>query len=325
MKVEEMVQRQRNSMASEESQLQTRVAWSYYNEGQTQAAIAQKYGVTRAKVNKILQECRASGLVQIIINSDEASCAEVEGLLEQRFGLMKAIVVPTPAKESHLHAAIGETAGTYVSKHLRDGQGLGIGWGKTLRASLEGVVQRPPSMVSIVSLFGGLPRSETTNPYDVAAVFSRRLNVSKCHYIAAPMYVTSEQVRKILMSQPMFEHIFEKATEVDMALIGAGDLTQLSTNVLLGALTDKEWKSLLDANSVGEVFGYFLDKSGQPIDHPINRRFMGADLSCLKQIPIKIVASGGIQKVSIIKAVLEGGYADILVTDEVTAWAVYNS
>ena len=312
-------------MSSEETKLQTRVAWSYYNEGKTQAEIALKQGVTRAKVNRILQDCRDSGLVQIIINAEEASCAEVEGLLEKTFGLVKAIVVPTPAKEVHLHSAIGETAGAYVSKHLRDGQGLGLGWGKTLRASLGGVKQRPPCAVSIVSLFGGLPRSETTNPYDVAAVFARRLNVGQCNYIAAPMYVASEQVRKILMSQPMFENVFKKAEEVDMALIGAGDLTQLSTNVLLGALTVEEWKSLLQADSVGEVFGYFLDKDGKPINHPINKRFMGADLVHLKQIPIKVVASGGIQKVPIIKAVLRAGYADILVTDEVTARAVYDS
>lgn len=312
-------------MSNEETKLQTRVAWSYYNEGKTQAEIAIKQGVTRAKVNRILQDCRDSGLVQIIINAEEASCAEVEGLLEKQFGLVKAIVVPTPAKEVHLHSAIGETAGAYVSKHLRDGQGLGLGWGKTLRASLEGVKQRPPCDVSIVSLFGGLPRSETTNPYDVAAVFARRLNVAQCNYIAAPMYVASEEVRKILMSQPMFGNVFKKAEEVDMALIGAGDLTQLSTNVVLGALTGQEWKSLLQADSVGEVFGYFLDKNGIPIDHPINNRFMGADLAHLKQIPIKVVASGGIQKVPIIKAVLRAGYANILVTDEVTARAVYDS
>lgn len=312
-------------MSSEETKLHTRVAWSYYNEGKTQAQIAAKQGVTRAKVNRILQDCRDSGLVQIIINAEEASCAEVEGLLEKRFGLVKAIVVPTPAKEAHLHSAIGETAGAYVSKHLRDGQGLGLGWGRTLRASLEGVKQRSPCDVSLVSLFGGLPRSETTNPYDVASVFARRLNVAKCNYIAAPMYVTSEEVRKILMSQPMFENVFKKAEEVDMALIGAGDLTQLSTNVVLGALTAQEWKSLLQADSVGEVFGYFLDKNGTPIDHPINKRFMGADLNHLKQIPTKVVASGGIQKVPIIKAVLKAGYANILVTDEVTARAVYDS
>ncbi len=308
----------------ENRQLQTRLAWSYYNEGLTQAEIAKKHGITRAKVNKILQDCRDEGLVQIIINAEEASCAEVEFHLERTFGLVKAIVVPTPAKEKHLYAAIGETAGAHVSKHLRDGQSLGLGWGKTLRASLGGVQQRTPGDISIVSLFGGLPRSGTTNPYDIAAVFSRRLNVSQCHYIAAPMYVTSEEVRKTLMIQPMFEKVFRRAVDVDMALIGAGDLTTRSTNVVLGALTKEEWHSLLDAGSVGEVFGYFLDENGNIIDHPINRRFMGADLDQLKKIPSKVVASGGMQKVPAIKAILKAGYADILVTDEVTAKAVLN-
>jgi DNA-binding transcriptional regulator LsrR (DeoR family) len=312
-------------MPSDEKQLQTRIAWSYYNESLTQAEIAAKHGLTRARVNKILQDCRDNGLVQIIINAEEASCAEVECVLEKKYGLIKAIVVPTPVKEKHLYSAIGETAGAYVSRHLRDGQSLGLGWGKTLRASLGGVQQRAAGETSIVSLFGGLPRSGTTNPYDVAAVISRRLNVSRCHYIAAPMYVTSEEVRRILMTQPMFEKVFRRAIDVDMALIGAGDLTVRSTNVVLGALTKDEWHSLLEAGSVGEVFGYFLDAHGKPIDHPINNRFMGADLDQLKNIPTKVIASGGVHKVPIIRALLQEGYADILVTDEITAKAVLDT
>lgn len=306
-------------MVYEEKQLQTRVAWSYYNEEMTQADIAEKLGIPRARVNRILQECRESGLVQIIINAETTSCVSSERQLEKRYGLVRAIVVPTPVKEKHLYAAIGKTAGAYIAGNLRDGQGLGLGWGKTLRASVGGLQQRSPGDLSIVSLFGGLPRSGTTNPYDVAAMFSRKLNVAKCHYIAAPMYVTSEEVRKTLMSQPMFGRIFERAAEVDMALIGAGDLTVRSTNVVLGALTKEEWHSLLDAGSVGEVFGYFLDDKGNPLDHSLNRRFMGADLEKLKAIPAKVIASGGVQKVPIIRALLRQGFADVLITDEVTA------
>lgn len=307
---------------SNEDRLLIRIAWAYYNEGLTQAEIASKLGITRARVNKLLQDCRESGLVQIIINADEASCAEIESKLEKRYGLVRAMVVPTPVKEKHLYAAIGETAGAYVSNNLRDGQSLGLGWGKTLRASLGGVVQRGMSERSIVSLFGGLPRSGMTNPYDIAAAFARRLNVSKCYYIAAPMHVTSEETRTTLMTQPMLERVLQLAVEVDMALVGAGDLTVRSTNVVFGALSESEWRSLLAADSVGEVFGYFLDRDGKPVDHPINRRFMGADLHRLQKIPTKVVASGGIRKVPIIQAVLRAGYADIFVTDEVTAQAV---
>lgn len=312
-------------MTSEERILQTRVAWRYYHEGSTQADIAVQLGITRARVNKILQECHDQGVVQIIINAEWASCVEIESELEKKFGLTQAIVVPTPTKEQHIYGAIGKAAGNYISDHLRDGQGLGLGWGKTLRASIGGISQRATEDISLVSLFGGLPHSGATNPYDVAAMFSRRFNVTNTYYIAAPMYVSSEQIRKTLMTQPMFESIFERAADVDIALIGAGDLTARSTNVLLGALTKEEWRSLLDGGAVGEVFGYFLDEHGKPLDHPLNRRIMSADLEQLRRIPLKVIATGGLQKVAIITALLQGNFSDVLITDEVTAEAVLKS
>lgn len=305
--------------SNREEQLFARVAWAYYNDEMTQAEIARKMGLTRARVNRILQLCREGGLVQILINSDLSSCVEAETELERRYGLRKAVVVPTPVRESKLHSAIGKAAGWYVSEHLRDGQDLGLGWGRTLRASARGLRQRQPGAVSVISLFGGLPKSGTTNPYDVASVFSRMLSAQDCFYIAAPMYVTSEDVRATLMTQPMFAENFSRAVEVDMALIGAGDLTGQSTNVLLGAVTEGEWRSLLECGAVGEVFGYFLDAHGKLVDHPLNRRFMGADLERLRGIPRKVVAAGGVHKESILRALLEQGLADVLVTDEEAA------
>lgn len=305
-----------------DEELMTRVAWAYYNEELTQAEIASRLGLTRARVNRMLQECRESGLVQILINSETAGCVALERRLERRYGLVKAVVVPTPARENKLYAAIGMAAGMYVSESLRDGQSLGLGWGKTLRAAARGLRQRPAGEVSIVSLFGGLPHSATTNPYDVASVFARKLSAVECYFIAAPMYVSSEAVREVLISQAMFDEVFERASRVDMALVGAGDLTTRSTNVDLGALTREEWYSLLDAGAVGEIFGYFLDETGRPVDHPLNNRFMGSDFTRLKDIPCKVVASGGGHKARILKAVLEGGHAEVLITDEMAAQAV---
>lgn len=309
-------------MAEKQSDLYARVAWAYYNEDLTQADIAARMGMTRARVNRILQECREIGLVQVIINTDVAGCAEAELGLERVFGLSKAVVIPTPAREKHLYTSIGKAAGAYLSGCIRDNQELGLGWGTTLRASGRALVRRDPGGIRIVSLFGGLPSSSTTTPYDVASVFSRRLKAEECYYIAAPMYVSSEEVRETLMSQQMFANIFERAAEVDMALIGSGDLTNRSTNVNLGAITEEEWKSLRESGAVGEVFGYFLNTEGKAVDHPLNRRFMGADLPRLKAIPVKVLAAGGLHKVPILKAALGGGYVDVLVTDEMTANAL---
>lgn len=303
----------------ESLELHARIAWAYYNEDMTQAEIAKRLGMARARVNRILQECRETGLVQVIINSDVTGCAEAEHALERDYGLSKAIVVPTPSREKHLYTAIGKAAGDYLSKRIRNGQSLGLGWGTTLRASGKSLVQRGESDIRIVSLFGGLPSSSTTTPYDVASVFSRRLGASECYYVAAPMYVSSEQVRSTLMSQKMFATIFDLAPEVDIAFIGSGDLTNRSTNLNLGAITEEERKSLRKAGAVGELFGALLDADGQPADHPLNRRRMGADVNDLRRIPLKILAAGGLHKVPIIRAGLAGSFVDVLVTDELTA------
>lgn len=301
-----------------DEELNARVAWAYYQEDMTQAEIAERMNLTRARVNRILQACRKSGMVRISIDMD-TTCVREEHAIERRYGISRAMVVPTPGRERAINQAIGKTAGAYLSSILRNGQTLGLGWGTTLRDAWRGLEPTEFEDLTIVSLFGGLPSSSTTTPYDVAAAMARKLAASDCYYIAAPMYVTDETMRETLMSQPMFADIFDRAVHVDAALIGAGDLTNRSTNLRLGAVSRDEWESLRSAGAVGEIFGYFFDAEGNVVDHSLNRRFMGADIAKLKRIPVKIAAVGGLHKLPIIRAALAGGYIDVLIIDEQTA------
>ncbi|GEP54894.1 hypothetical protein [Reyranella soli] len=84
----------------EDSAVVARVCWSYFKEGQTQEAVAQRLGPTRKCVNRILNDARASGFVQITINDPISACAEPEAGLQSAFGLRRAIVVPTPPADA---------------------------------------------------------------------------------------------------------------------------------------------------------------------------------------------------------------------------------
>jgi DNA-binding transcriptional regulator LsrR (DeoR family) len=81
----------------EEERLMVRLAWACEIEGITQAAAAERFGITRLKVNKTLAEARRRGIVRISINSPYGPCAEMEAELISRFDLADAIVVPSPA------------------------------------------------------------------------------------------------------------------------------------------------------------------------------------------------------------------------------------
>lgn len=308
-----------NTPYLKEEQLQARVAWFYYKEELTQAEIGQLLGITRARVNRILQICREAGMVTISINARFAECVELERRLQQTYGLVRAVVTPTPVHERTLYDVLGMAAGDYLSNNLRDGQSLGLGWGKTLRAGINHIEQRFSSNITMVSLFGGLPRNATTNPYDIASLFARRLGVDECYYITAPMFVANGEVREMLMAQESLARVFQRAEKLDMALVGAGDLTAKATNVVLEALSNEEWKSLLQAGAIGELFNHFLDANGELVEHSINQRVMSPPLESLLQIPHIVVAAGGLQKAPILRAILSRGYIHALITDEETA------
>ena len=63
----------------------------------------------------------------------------------------------------------------------------------------------------------------------------------------------------------------------------------------------------------------FLDKDGQLVRSPIEDRLISTPLERLKAMPNVIGLAAGDSKIEAIRAVLRGGYLDILITDESTA------
>lgn len=306
----------------DEEQLLSRVAWLYFNEDLTQAEIGERLGITRLKVNRLLQSGRNQGLIRVVINTRFRECVALEGRLAKEFGLARAIVVPSPERGPEgLCPAIGRPAGEYVSTTLGDGQALGVGWGNTLREAIGGIVVRNFRDITITSLYGGVPRSPV-NPFDSTAMFARQLQARVCNHLAAPMFVSSPRVRETIAGQDLFRTFYKEALQVDMVLTAVGDLTAQATNIVLGAVTLDQRAELARAGAVGEFFGRFLDEKGDVLDHEINACSMSPDFKGLCGVPHIVLASGGLAKVRILRAVLSRGYAHVFVTDSRTAEAL---
>ncbi|WP_052813329.1 sugar-binding transcriptional regulator [Desulfonatronum thioautotrophicum] len=302
-----------------DEQNQARIAWMYYNDGMTQADIAQYLGMTRARVNRILQIVRENGMVQVVIHSRLASCVALERQLEKIYQLERCVIVPTPRQEQRLFAALGGAAGQYLSGILRSKQTLCLGWGRTVEAAVDRLRGSGLDNVRVITLFGGLTRDFTGNPAAIAAKAAARVNAAECWSIPAPMYVESPELRDMLARQEMFRSVFAKVGQAEIALVGAGDLTLRSTNLLSGAVNETDWSSLLQAGAVGEVYGRFLNESGQVVSHSLNNRFTGPNFSALRRIRHVVLVAGGRQKIPILRAALSKGYAHAFISDEETA------
>jgi DNA-binding transcriptional regulator LsrR (DeoR family) len=305
-----------------DDQVTVRVAWLYYMEGQTQDRIAARLGLTRLRVNRLLAEARANGLVSITINSRLESCLRVEHDLKAACGLRDAMIVPSPENDDLLPELLGRATGDYISRHLETNRvkGLGIGWGATLREAIRHVKPARRPDMNVNSMMGGLTQGLEINTFETASSLAARLQ-AQCTYFAAPLYASSPGSRDTILAQEVFRDAFAHIAANDLAVLSVGDLSNRSLLIRYGLPEDVSAASLRAAGAVGDIIGQFLDADGRPIDHPLNRRVLAPGVKELSRIPTVVVASGGANKTAIIAAVLRAKLASVLICDESTASA----
>jgi DNA-binding transcriptional regulator LsrR (DeoR family) len=304
-----------------EEQLATRAAWLYFVAGLTQAQIGKKLGLNRTRVNRLLAQAREQGLVQITIAGRLASCVDLEERLKAQYHLQDAVVVPTPPDQAMIPQVIATAAGAALSARLKDGMSVGVGWGRTLRHSIQSVPRRALHRFSVVSLMGGLTRGAAMNPYETASHLADTVG-AQCYYVAAPALTDTELTRDLLMAQPMLKEVFEKAEAVDLAFASVGELAHGNTMSRLGLVSRTDVDELLEAGAVGDICARWIDNEGRLVDHPLNSRVVAISHEQLLKIPCVMIASGGKLKTPALRGVLKGGIADVVITDEETAKAV---
>lgn len=304
-----------------EEQLATRAAWLYFVAGLTQAQIGKRLGLNRTRVNRLLAHARDQGLVQINITGRLATCVELEEKLKQQYGLEDATVVPTPPDQAMIPQVIASAAAAALSVRLKDGMSVGVGWGRTLRLSIQSVPRRELNRLSIVSLLGGLTRGSAMNPHETASHLADLVG-AQCYYVAAPALTDTVTTRDLLIAQPMLREIFEKGERVDLAFLSVGELTPSCTMTRVGLVSRAEVDDLVKAGAVGDICAHWIDTQGRLVDHPLNSRVVALSPEKLRDIPCVVIASGGRTKSAALRGVLKGGMCDVIITDEQTAKSI---
>lgn len=91
------LRRETHTAYSEAASLRLRAAWLYYNQGLTQKDVAEKLGISRSTVIRLLDEAMKRSEVQIWINEGIEDFVELAGRLEAAYGLDEAVIIPSPA------------------------------------------------------------------------------------------------------------------------------------------------------------------------------------------------------------------------------------
>ncbi|WP_420594279.1 sugar-binding domain-containing protein [Deinococcus sp.] len=290
----------------------SRAAWYYYHDGLTQADIGERLGLPRLKISRLLERARRLGLIQVKINSSLSSCLALERDLVQRYGLHAAVVIP-PLEAQALNDRLGQAAAQYLMYVLSDSEMLAVGWGDTVTRALQRLAYTFASRnISSISLTGGV------SGY-LQGLGLPQLSAQNIHLIPAPILASSPELARAFKEEPRIAELLTMTQLAQVALVGIGATDEQATLVKSGYVSASELTLFRRMGAVGDVLGHFYNAQGQVLDISLHQQIIGCSLSELANIPIRVGASGGAQKVTAILGALTGGHINVLITDEDTA------
>ncbi|MHA1567152.1 MAG: sugar-binding transcriptional regulator [Alphaproteobacteria bacterium] len=298
--------------------LRIRVAWMYYVEQMTQSQIAEILDIGRVTVVRLLADARARNEVKISIEAKFSDAIELERGLERQFGLKRAVIAPVSTPDVDPVPAISAATGDFISDMVTSDMRIGVGWGKTLNSSLPFIRGQTLSNFHVVSLLGGIMAAGRFNPAEFAWRFAEIFQ-GEGFLFPAPAIVDSPETRRSLIEKCGLNDILEMTNKLDAVLLSVGGATEKSTPWLVGYLNAEQRKSLAKAGAVGDLLFHFFDKAGHIVEHELNNRVMSAAIEPLRKVPIRVMASGGHDKVDALIGAMKLVQPTILITDEFTA------
>ncbi len=298
----------------------TRIACYYYEAGLTQDRIAQKLGISRQRVNRILADCIERGIVRITIEQSPEEYYMTESALEEKYHL-KAARLAHSADPEHLYDDLGVVAGQYLKSIIKRGDIIGCVPGR----GVAGLVDRMPLIekqeLVVTQLIGSESKREFSLEVDsILHRFARKLSALP-QPLYAPVLVSDAALRESIAKEPYYLAAYAVIKQCTIAAVGIGTATtyeRYTARSNHGLLNGTEGEPV----PVGEICTHYFDQAGNPVDMPFSDRVLAISRDDYMHIPTRMGIAGGPSKLAAIRAALLGGYVNVLVTDLDTANAL---
>jgi deoxyribonucleoside regulator len=309
-------------LSSEDFERLARIAHRYYVDGRTQEEIARELGLSRPKVQRLLERARWAGIVDIRVATPPWLNLDLESRLRERFRLADAIVAPRRTDPQSQREAVARSAAQFLERRLRDGAIVAIGHGRDTGEVPRFFRPRRRLDCEFVSAMGGSPRVDTpTNPNEISQALATACG-GRSRSLYAPAYVEHPDDRGRFLLQDAIAHTLEAAARADMALVGIGSVDDDCTMVRSGCLSPTEIARLRDQGAVGDILGNYVDLDGRVIASPHSERLIALSIDDLRRIETVVAVVSEAEKPLAILGVLRAGVVDVLVVDEANARTV---
>ncbi|MFC6177685.1 sugar-binding transcriptional regulator [Companilactobacillus huachuanensis] len=293
----------------------------YYENDYDQSKIAKVMGLSRPTVSRLLQFAKDNGYIQIKIIDPLSNVQSLENRLKEKYSLKNVIVTYTASNEYQpIIQNIGKAAAKYLETIVKDGDSIGVSWGRTLNEIAENLSpnNNPQENVKVVQIKGGVAHSKMSNfALDVISKFAEAFHTIS-EILPLPIIFESAETSRLVQQDAQTQSLMDGINNTNITVFTVGSVKDDNMMFNLDYLNTDEIATL-KKDAVGDIGSRFINSNGEIANEEINERTIGISLDNLKNKEHSILVAGGEHKVDSIKAALKGSYATDLITDNFTA------
>jgi DNA-binding transcriptional regulator LsrR (DeoR family) len=285
----------------------------YYLQQLSQAEVAERLGVSRSTVSRLLAKARDLQIVRIEVRPP-ASADALADALAGTLGLRRAMVIP--AGPGVALAALADLAARVLaSVDLAPGSVVALGWGRTMAQVVAALPPLPD--VAIVPTIGGLAEQDASFQLNELVRRAAVASGGHAHFLHAPA-MPSPALRRSLEGDPAIREVLACWDRISVALVGIG----APPSSVQRAWTHLPGSRGVLVDAVGDISWRYFDLAGEPVHYPEEQRLLGVSREQLAAAGTLLAVAAGVDKAPSILGACRTRLVDVLVTDSTTAEAV---
>ncbi|MFC4171416.1 sugar-binding transcriptional regulator [Microvirga sp. GCM10011540] len=300
---------------SSSDDIEVEAAWLHFVVGLTQAEIADRRGLSRMRVHRLIQAAQDKGYVRVFVDHVPSHCIDIEDKLIERFALKSCKIVPVE-RDGSMHESlglVGSAAALFLHGMLEptDERIIGIGSGRTIAAMARCLptIRRPKT--SFVSVTGDFAALNEANPFEVLNSLVQKTGGTG-FALTAPLVVEAREDRDLFLKQAAVRRTLQKAEDASFFIIGIGHVGPNSFLESYDLVVGAEVAALKKQGVVGDLAGHLFDEEGRPVEGGLADRMLSVRREVLLAKPVYAVCSG-VEKSAALLAALRSGFLNGLV------------
>ncbi|MCL4441266.1 MAG: sugar-binding transcriptional regulator [Firmicutes bacterium] len=292
----------------------------YYEFGYIQEVIAEKEGISRSSVSRILDKAYKEGIIQIKVVYPLQPVRDLEESLKAHFNLKKVFVVPMIIDHPDaVRNDLGIAVAGFLKEIITDGEIIGVSWGTTLPYVTHNMGIIPKQRITVVQLNGGVAKNYlSTQSGAIVEGFVQAFNAVP-YMLPVPAIVDSVDLAAAIAADSNVKQTLDLARQARIALFGIGRASNESILVKAGYFCQGEYEDLLNKGAVGDICSRYFKIDGSIADTELYNRTVGISLEELAVKDYSIAVANGEEKAEAILGALRGGYVNTLFIDECAA------